>query len=110
MVEETFSEIEASDAFIAFGTRDYCEDTKTDECTYAQLRYWRNAMQTTRPNRLIPIRKLHAGETFLQIKARVFFQGDYVSEEWHLGEPLPDQLVTKIVRMVNTESSISEVW
>ena len=68
---QVFTAIKSSQAFIAFGTKDYAEDTGNAACTYRELAYWQNRMEKKVPGKLIPINMLHDSTDFEEIQADV---------------------------------------
>ena len=92
------------DAFIAFGTKDYAQSTGNPAATDQELAYFQSALMK-RGKALIPLRMISWDEEFDEIPARVLFNTNKLTLTWILGDPMPDDLVADIVRVLPQPSA-----
>lgn len=122
-----FPTLMQSEAFIAFATATYAEDTGNPACTYQELQYWRTTMAKTFPDKLIPICMLRDGESFDVSRkgvfaAKVLFGTNLAYELWPLGSSrrvdwrgnvlgttVPEKLVKKVLQVVKPPTSGQEL-
>jgi hypothetical protein len=94
--EEVFKWIEFASTFIAFGSKDYGEDTGNSASTHKESQYVEN-LKGDRKKRIIRIRMIPFDEEFNHIQARTFFGMNDMVIPWMLGTPMPPDLPAKIV-------------
>ena len=98
---EVFEAMSGCEAFIAFATSTYAEDTGNPASTYKELNYWQTRMERLYPNRLIPIKMLRDGENFDLTKkgvvaADVLFNSNVAYELWPVGSTRQADGTTKV--------------
>jgi len=113
ITQEVFDAMSKCEAFIAFATSTYAEDTGNPASTYKELNYWQTRMQLVHPNRLIPIKMLQPGEAFdVERKgvraADVLFNSNLAYVSWPAGSTrtadgetsVPHYVVTKLLKVL----------
>jgi len=98
---EVFEAMSGCQAFIAFATSTYAEDTGNPASTYKELNYWQTRMERLYPNRLIPIKMLQDGENFDLSKkgvvaADVVFNSNVAYECWPAGSTRQKDGTTRV--------------
>ena len=93
--QEVFSQIEACDTFVAFGSKDYGQDTGNSASTYRESMYVENLPQSEQKT-IIRIRMIPFDESFAHMQGRTFFGMNDLELPWMVGEPMPADLPGKI--------------
>ena len=74
------------DAFIAFATHDYGENTGNSAATDKELDFWQSYMMRKGAKTLIPVRMIPWGEEFDFLAARVLFNMNNIVITWIKGD------------------------
>ena len=85
------------DAFIAFATRDYGENTGNSAATDKELDFWQSYMMRKGAKTLIPVRMIPWGEEFDFLAARVLFNMNNIVITWIKGDDMPPTIVKDIL-------------
>jgi hypothetical protein len=93
---EVFKEIEYSGTFIAFGSKNYGEDTGNSASTYKESQYVENLKGKSK-KRIIRIRMIPFDEDFAHLQGRTFFGMNDMVLNWELGTPMPPDLPVQIM-------------
>ena len=91
--KEVYGWIEHCCAFLAFGTKNYGEDTGNSACTYKEVKY----AQAKKKN-IILLRMIPWEQEFEELQARVLFNQNMLTLEWQQGQAMPPSLVGEILK------------
>eukprot|EP01043_Picozoa_sp_COSAG02_P022650 COSAG02_NODE_1184_length_14008_cov_44.301963_1_plen_678_part_00 len=94
--KEVYEWIEHCQAFLAFGTMHYGEDTGNSACTYKEVKY----AQAKKKN-IILLRMIPWEQEFEELQARVLFNQNMLTLEWQQGQAMPPTLVGEILKAID---------
>eukprot|EP01043_Picozoa_sp_COSAG02_P023237 COSAG02_NODE_1235_length_13736_cov_12.313265_10_plen_630_part_00 len=94
--KEVYEWIEHCHAFLAFGTKNYGEDTGNSACTYNEVKF----AQAKKKN-IILLRMIPWEEEFEELQARVLFNRNMLTLEWQQGQAMPPNLVGEILKAMD---------
>ena len=94
--KEVYEWIEHCHAFLAFGTKNYGEDTGNSACTYNEVKF----AQAKKKN-IILLRMIPWEEEFEELQARVLFNRNMLTLEWQQGQAMPPSLVGEILKAMD---------
>ena len=94
--KEVFEWIEHCHAFLAFGTKNYGEDTGNSACTYKEVKF----AQAKRKH-IILLRMIPWEHEFEELQARVLFNQNMLTLEWQQGQPMPPSLVGELLKAMD---------
>eukprot|EP00614_Pseudopedinella_elastica_P010495 CAMPEP_0172609846 /NCGR_PEP_ID=MMETSP1068-20121228/29753_1 /TAXON_ID=35684 /ORGANISM="Pseudopedinella elastica, Strain CCMP716" /LENGTH=240 /DNA_ID=CAMNT_0013413449 /DNA_START=957 /DNA_END=1679 /DNA_ORIENTATION=+ len=102
---EVFRVMEGCHAFVAFGTKDYGEETMNPAATDKEVAFWQGVVQrahspATRP--LVLIRMLPFDEEFDHLPARLLFGTNALAlGPWTPGSPMPNELLPAVLKAID---------
>ena len=91
-----FEAIHACSTFVAFGSKDYGEDTGNSASTFYESMYVEGLTGEDK-KKIIRIRMIPFEESFAYMQGKTFFGMNDLQLPWQIGEPMPAELVDKIV-------------
>ena len=94
--KEVYEWIEHCRAFLAFGTKNYGEDTGNSACTYNEVKF----AQAKRKN-IILLRMIPWEAEFAELQARVLFNRNMLTLEWQQGQAMPPSLVGELLKAMD---------
>ena len=94
--KEVYEWIEHCHAFLAFGTKNYGEDTGNSACTYNEVKF----AQAKKKN-IILLRMIPWEQEFEELQARVLFNRNMLTLEWQQGQTMPPSLVGEILKAMD---------
>ena len=97
--EEVFRWIEKADTFLAFGTKDYAEDTGNPASTYHEAKFAQGQRK-----RIVLLRMIPWEDSFEHLQARVMFGQNQLELPWLPGNPIPAGLVDGIVAALELDN------
>eukprot|EP01043_Picozoa_sp_COSAG02_P012976 COSAG02_NODE_512_length_20850_cov_4.993302_10_plen_651_part_00 len=94
--KEVYEWIEHCHAFLAFGTKNYGEDTGNSACTYNEVKF----AQAKKKN-IVLLRMIPWEAEFEELQARVLFNRNMLTLEWQQGHAMPPSLVGEILKAMD---------
>ena len=98
--KEIYEWIEHCHAFLAFGTKNYGEDTGNSACTYNEVKF-----AQAKKKHIILLRMIPWEAEFEELQARVLFNRNMLTLEWQQGQPMPTSLVGEILKAMELPTS-----
>ena len=98
--KEVYEWIEHCHAFLAFGTKNYGEDTGNSACTYNEVKF-----AQAKKKSIILLRMIPWEAEFEELQARVLFNRNMLTLEWQQGQPMPTSLVGEILKAMELPTS-----